>query len=120
MLLLRNIKQLIMPGMVVHAFHPNTGDAVAGGSLSSWPAWSTEQVLGQPRLHREPLSQKQKKKIPPLSIPFFSLYSLLLCVCMCVCALMCSCMYVRVHTCGIAHVNIRGKFGEVSSSLHSV
>lgn len=51
-----------MPGMVVHAFHPNTGDAVAGGSLSSWPAWSTEQVLGQLRLHRNPASKDQRKK----------------------------------------------------------
>ena len=32
--------------MVVHTFSPNTGEAEAGGSLSSRPAWSTEQVLG--------------------------------------------------------------------------
>jgi hypothetical protein len=30
--------------------------------VSSRPAWSTEQVLGQPGLHREILSQKKKKK----------------------------------------------------------
>jgi hypothetical protein len=32
-----------------------------GGFLSSRPTWSTELVPGQPRLHRETLSQKQNK-----------------------------------------------------------
>jgi hypothetical protein len=31
-------------------------------SVSSRPAWSTERVPGQPRLHREILSQKNKTK----------------------------------------------------------
>ena len=43
------------------AFNPSSWEAEAGGSLSSRPAWSTEQVPGQPGLHRETLSQKKKK-----------------------------------------------------------
>ena len=31
-------------------------------SLSSRPAWSSEQAPGQPGIHREALSQKKKKK----------------------------------------------------------
>jgi hypothetical protein len=48
--------------MVPHAFNPSTWEAEAGGFLSSRPAWSTEQVSGQPGLHRETLSRKTKKK----------------------------------------------------------
>jgi hypothetical protein len=51
-----------MPGVVVHAFNPSTQEAEAGGFLSLRPVWSTEWVPGQPRLHRETLSQKKKKK----------------------------------------------------------
>ena len=47
---------------VAHAFNLNTQKAEAGGSLSSRPAWSTEWVPGQPGLHRETLSQKNKTK----------------------------------------------------------
>jgi hypothetical protein len=50
------------PGVVAHAFNPSTWEAEAGGFLSSRPAWSTEQVPGQPGLHRETLSRKTKKK----------------------------------------------------------
>jgi hypothetical protein len=32
--------------------------SLGGRSLSSRPAWSTEQVAGQPGLHRETLSQQ--------------------------------------------------------------
>jgi hypothetical protein len=46
---------------VAYAFNPSTREAEAGGFLSSKPAWSTEQVSGQPGLHRETLSQKQKQ-----------------------------------------------------------
>jgi hypothetical protein len=46
----------------VHAFNPSTWEAEAGEFLSSRPAWSTEWVPGQPRLHRETLSQKNKTK----------------------------------------------------------
>jgi hypothetical protein len=50
------------PGMVEHAFNPSTCEAEAGRFLSSRPAWSTEWVPGQPRLHRETLSRKTKSK----------------------------------------------------------
>jgi hypothetical protein len=30
------------PGVVVHAFNPNTQEEEAGGFLSSRPAWSTK------------------------------------------------------------------------------
>ena len=39
--------------VVAHAFNPCTWKAEAGRYLSLRPAWSTEQVLGQPELHRE-------------------------------------------------------------------
>jgi hypothetical protein len=32
----------VVPGVVAHAFNPNTWEAEAGGFLSSRPAWSTE------------------------------------------------------------------------------
>jgi hypothetical protein len=47
---------------MVHAFNPSTWEAEAGGFLSSRPAWSTKLVPGQPGLHRETLSQKNKQK----------------------------------------------------------
>jgi hypothetical protein len=50
------------PGVVAHTFNPSTREAEAGGFLSSRPAWSTKWVPGQPGLHRETLSQKQKQK----------------------------------------------------------
>jgi hypothetical protein len=53
---------IFQPGVVVHAFNPSTWEAEAGEFLSSRPAWSTEQVPGQPGLHRETLSRKTKKK----------------------------------------------------------
>ena len=49
--------------VVARAFNPSTREAEAGGSLGLRSAWSTEQVLGQPGLHRETLSpQKTKQK----------------------------------------------------------
>jgi hypothetical protein len=48
-------------GVVAHAFNPSTWEAEAGESLSSRPAWSTEGVPGQSGLHRETLSQKNKR-----------------------------------------------------------
>jgi hypothetical protein len=48
--------------VVAHAFNPSTWEAEIGGFLSLRPAWSTEWVPGQPRLHRETLSQKKKRK----------------------------------------------------------
>jgi hypothetical protein len=47
-----------IPSMGVYAFNPSTWEAVAGGSLSLRPAWSTE---GQPVLHGKTLSH-----LPPL------------------------------------------------------
>jgi hypothetical protein len=47
-------------GAVAHTFNLSTGEAEAGGFLSSRPAWSTEWVPGQPRLYRETLSWKTK------------------------------------------------------------
>jgi hypothetical protein len=49
--------------VVAHAFNPSTWETEAGGFLSSRPAWFTEWVPGQPGLHRETLSRKNKKKL---------------------------------------------------------
>jgi hypothetical protein len=49
-------------GVVAHAFNPNTWEAEAGVFLSLRPAWSTKWVPGQPGLHRETLSWKNKTK----------------------------------------------------------
>ena len=46
-------------GVVAHAFSPSTWEAEAGEFLSLRPAWSTVWVPGQPRLHRETLTQKK-------------------------------------------------------------
>jgi hypothetical protein len=48
-------------GMVALTFSPSTRQAEAGGFLSSRPAWSTKSVPGQPGLHRETLSRKNKQ-----------------------------------------------------------
>jgi hypothetical protein len=48
--------------MMEHAFNPSTWEEEAGEFLSSRPAWSTEQVPGQPGLHRETLSWEKKNK----------------------------------------------------------
>jgi hypothetical protein len=47
---------------LVHDFNPSTREAETGRFLSSRPAWSTEWVLGQPGLHRETLSRKNKQQ----------------------------------------------------------
>jgi hypothetical protein len=46
--------------VVALVFNPSIYEAGAGRSLSSRVAWFTEQVLGQPGLHREILSQNIK------------------------------------------------------------
>ena len=51
--------------MVTHAFNPRILEEKAGRYLfmGLWPAWSMEQVPGQPGLlHRETLFQKTKQK----------------------------------------------------------
>jgi len=45
-----------------NAFNLSTQEVVRRIPPSSRPAWSTEQVLGQPGLHRESLSQKTNKQ----------------------------------------------------------
>ena len=47
--------------MVVHAFNPSPWEAEAGRFLSLRPACVLEQVLGQPELHGEILSQTKTK-----------------------------------------------------------
>jgi hypothetical protein len=37
-----SVKSVCGPGVVAHAFNPSTGEAEAGGFLSSRPAWSTK------------------------------------------------------------------------------
>ena len=44
---------------MAHTFNPSTQEAEAGGSLSLRSTWSKERVPGQPRIHRETLSQEQ-------------------------------------------------------------
>jgi hypothetical protein len=58
----KNTKKKAMLGVVAHTFNISTGEAEAGGFLSSRPTWSTESVPGQPGLYRETLSRKKKKK----------------------------------------------------------
>ena len=50
------------PGVVVHTFNPSIREAEEDRFLSSWPAWSTEWVPGQPGVYRETLSRKTKKR----------------------------------------------------------
>jgi hypothetical protein len=52
----------VSQAVVAHTFNLSTWEAEAVGFLSSRPAWSTERVSGQPRLYRDTLSQKTKKK----------------------------------------------------------
>jgi hypothetical protein len=59
---LLSLKHGFKQGAVAHAFNPSTREAEAGGFLSLRPAWSTEWVPGQPGLHRETLSRKNKTK----------------------------------------------------------
>jgi hypothetical protein len=48
--------------MMTYAYNPSTQEAEADESQSSKPAWSSQQVPDQPRLHSEILSLKRKKK----------------------------------------------------------
>ena len=52
------------PGMVARTVNPSTReDSIRGISMSSRPARSAERVPEQPRLHSEPSSQKQTKRM---------------------------------------------------------
>jgi hypothetical protein len=51
----------LVTGRVAHTFNHTTQEAEAGGSLSSRPAWYTNQAPGQPGLHRKTLSSKTKQ-----------------------------------------------------------
>jgi hypothetical protein len=44
--------------VAMHAFNPSTQEAGTDRSLNSGSTWSTEQVPGQPGLHRETGSQE--------------------------------------------------------------
>jgi hypothetical protein len=61
--------------VVAHAFNPSTreAEAEAGWFLSSRPAWSTEWGPGQPGLHRETLSRKNKNKTKQKLVPIYNL-----------------------------------------------
>lgn len=52
--------------VVVHTFDPSIRKTEAGGSMSSRPAWWTEQVTGWLELHKEtlphPTPQKKRKE----------------------------------------------------------
>jgi hypothetical protein len=47
---------------VLRAFNLSTREAEKGRTLSLRPAYLTEQVPREPKLHRETLSQKKKSK----------------------------------------------------------
>jgi len=50
------------PGVVAHAVSPRIWEAEAGGSLSLRLALPTEQIPGQPGLHRRSPVLKNKKQ----------------------------------------------------------
>jgi hypothetical protein len=52
--------------VVAHAFNPKTWEAEAGEFLSLRAACSTEWVPGQPGLHRETMSRKNKQTKNPI------------------------------------------------------
>ena len=56
----KELKKSLKSSVVAHTFNPSTPEAEAGRSLSLRPAWSTEQVLGQPSLDNEGNHRKQK------------------------------------------------------------
>jgi hypothetical protein len=64
---LKKKKDIILPGLVAHAFNPITQEAEAGGFLSSRPAWSTQFQDSQgytekPCLERQKTNKQTNKK----------------------------------------------------------
>jgi hypothetical protein len=58
---LRTIGNILYWAVVVHTFNSSTQEAGTSESLSLRPAWSTERVPGQQRLHRETMSSTNKQ-----------------------------------------------------------
>ena len=59
---------------MAHSFNIGTQEAETGlNSVSLKPAWSTEQLPGQPELHGETLSQKKKSIINIIIFSFLVL-----------------------------------------------
>lgn len=56
-----HIKMILVPGMVVHTFHPSTWKAETFKSLSSRQDWSTISAPGQLGLLKEILFQINKQ-----------------------------------------------------------
>jgi hypothetical protein len=52
--------RIVCYAVVAHVFNPRILEAEAGGSMSSRPPCSTEQVAGQTRLDRETLSRTSR------------------------------------------------------------
>lgn len=50
--------------MVVHIFNPTTGEALAGRSLSSWPAWARESFRTPKGTQRNPVLKTKTKTRP--------------------------------------------------------
>ena len=74
--------------VLAHAFNPSTLEAEAGGALSLRPAWSTEGVPGQLRLHKETCLEKPNQtKLLFVTTPLngISILRVLYSVCVCVC-----------------------------------
>jgi hypothetical protein len=55
-------KQLVKPGVVVHAFNPSTREEEAGGFLSSRPAWLQSKFQDSQDYTEKPCLEKQINK----------------------------------------------------------
>jgi hypothetical protein len=54
-----------LEAVMTRASNPSIREAEAGGSLSSRPAWSTEQIPEHPRIHREKVKTKRNENCLP-------------------------------------------------------
>ena len=59
-LIILSLEFVVLLGVMLQAFNPNTWETEAGRRLR--PAWLIKQVLGEPRLHRETFLWKTYKK----------------------------------------------------------